>query len=91
MSIIAPLSLGLAGQLAGSGERTRIIARVSVIGFAGFLLAPATMGWMAELASLRVAFGMIAVILLIIPFICARALLPLSSPSGGQVARIRGA
>ncbi len=90
VSIIAPLALGLAGQLAGSGERTRTIARVSVIGFAGFLLAPATMGWMAELASLRVAFGMIAVILLIIPLICARALRPLAPARGGQEGRISG-
>jgi hypothetical protein len=48
------------------------------------------MGWMAELASLRVAFGMIAVILLIIPLICARALLPLSPARGGQEGRITG-
>jgi hypothetical protein len=48
------------------------------------------MGWMAELASLRVAFGMIAVILLIIPLICARALRPLSPARGGQEGRISG-
>lgn len=85
VSIIAPLALGLAGQMAGAGERTRMIARVSVVGFAGFLLAPAMMGWMAELSSLRVAFLFIAAILLVIPLICARALRPIApKPSSGR-------
>lgn len=85
VSIIAPLALGLAGQMAGAGERTRMIARVSVVGFAGFLLAPAMMGWMAELSSLRVAFLFIAVILLVIPLICARALRPIApKPQSGH-------
>jgi predicted MFS family arabinose efflux permease len=36
--------------------RTEAISRVAVLGFAGFFLAPALMGFVSEIYGLRIAF-----------------------------------
>lgn len=74
VSVIAPLGLGLAGRRADVHSRTRVIARVSVIGFMGFFLAPTVMGYLAELASLRWAFTAVAGLVLLIPSVLVRRL-----------------
>ena len=63
ISVIGPMGLALAGRLAPPAVRTAMIARVAVIGFLGFFLAPALMGLGAGLFGLRWAFAGVAVLL----------------------------
>ena len=63
ISVIGPMGLALAGRLAPAGVRTAVIARVAVIGFLGFFVAPAAMGLGADLAGLRWAFAGVALLL----------------------------
>ncbi|MEL6585602.1 MAG: MFS transporter, partial [Pseudomonadota bacterium] len=66
VSVIGPMGLALAGRLARPDQRTAIIARVAIIGFLGFFLAPAAMGLGAELFGLRWAFACVALLLAVI-------------------------
>jgi MFS family permease len=61
VSCIVPLVFGLAGKSAtlGSGPA---IAAVSTVGYVGFLLVPPVIGFIAEAASLRWAFLLIALL-----------------------------
>ena len=63
ISVIGPMGLALAGRLAPPDRRTAVIARVAIIGFVGFFLAPALMGLGAQAAGLRWAFAGVAVLL----------------------------
>jgi hypothetical protein len=66
ISVIGPMGLALAGRLAAPAVRTAVIARVAVIGFLGFFLAPAMMGLASEAFGLRWAFAGVAVALAVI-------------------------
>ena len=63
ISVIGPMGLALAGKLVAPALRTAVIARVAVIGFLGFFLAPALMGLGSDLVGLRWAFAGVAVLL----------------------------
>ena len=63
ISVIGPMGLALAGRLAPAHVRTAVIARVAVIGFLGFFVAPALMGLASEAWGLRWAFACVAVLL----------------------------
>ncbi|UWQ20866.1 MFS transporter [Jannaschia sp. W003] len=63
ISVIGPMGLALAGRLSAGSQRTAVIARVAVIGFLGFFLAPALMGLGSEAFGLRWAFAAVAVLL----------------------------
>ncbi|KIT14451.1 MFS transporter [Jannaschia aquimarina] len=63
ISVIGPMGLALAGRLAPPALRTAVIARVAIIGFLGFFVAPAAMGLGAEAFGLRWAFAGVAVLL----------------------------
>lgn len=63
ISVIGPMGLALAGRLTPAGMRTAVIARVAVIGFLGFFVAPALMGLGAQAVGLRWAFACVAVLL----------------------------
>ena len=63
ISVVGPMGLALAGRLAAPGHRTAVIARVAVIGFLGFFLAPALMGLGAQAFGLRWAFACVALLL----------------------------
>lgn len=63
ISVIGPMALALAGRLAPRARRTAVIARVAVIGFLGFFIAPALMGLASEAFGLRWAFASVAVLL----------------------------
>jgi MFS family permease len=56
ISVIGPLGLALVGQKVPDHLRTEAISRVAVLGFAGFFLAPALMGFVSEIYGLRIAF-----------------------------------
>ncbi len=66
ISVIGPMGLALAGRLTRPGQRTAVIARVAVIGFAGFFIAPALMGLGSQAFGLRWAFACVAVLLMLI-------------------------
>ncbi|PWJ22415.1 MFS transporter [Jannaschia seohaensis] len=63
VSVIGPMGLALAGRLSPAHKRTAVIARVAIIGFTGFFLAPALMGLGAEAFGLRWAFAGVALLL----------------------------
>ncbi len=63
ISVIGPMGLALTGRLAAPRLRTAAIARVAVIGFMGFFIAPAMMGLGAQAFGLRWAFAGVAILL----------------------------
>jgi MFS family permease len=66
ISVIAPTALNIVGERVGIADRTLVIARVSIIGFAGFFLGPPVIGLLAEFHGLRVAFATVGCFLLMI-------------------------
>ncbi|SDY63078.1 Major Facilitator Superfamily protein [Jannaschia faecimaris] len=66
ISVIGPMGLALTGRLAPPALRTAAIARVAVIGFLGFFIAPALMGLGAQAFGLRWAFACVALLLAVI-------------------------
>lgn len=68
-SVIAPLALALAGQMAVPGRRTLAVSRVAMIGYIGFFIGPPLMGFVSQGFGLRIAFAMAALILLLIPLV----------------------
>jgi MFS family permease len=66
VSVIAPMGLALAGRLAPPALRTVAIARVAVLGFVGILVGPALMGVVADAASLRWSFAVVAALLVLL-------------------------
>ncbi len=58
---VVPLSYSAAGR-ATSVSPGVALALVSTIGFLGFLLGPPLIGFLAQLFTLRVAFGMVAIV-----------------------------
>ena len=77
ISVIGPMGLALVGKLVSPRERTKAISRVAVIAFSGFFFAPVLMGFASEWFGLRVAFGLVAVVLL------------LTIPLAGGIARMQ--
>jgi len=63
ISVIGPMGLALAGRLSPADRRTAVIARVAIIGFLGFFVAPAAMGLGAGIFGLRWAFASVALLL----------------------------
>ncbi|MEO0484804.1 MAG: MFS transporter [Pseudomonadota bacterium] len=64
VSVIGPLGLALIGRMVPARLRTEAIAKVAVMGFSGFFIAPVLMGTISELTSLRVAYAVVAVAVL---------------------------
>jgi len=85
ISVIGPMGLALAGRMVAPHRRSQAIARVAVIAFCAFLIAPVLMGGVSEAFGLRAAFGAVAVLLLmILPPVLAlrrRAAAPLAVPA----------
>lgn len=67
VSVIGPLGIAAAGRMAPPQHRTRAVARVAVIGFLGFFVAPAVMGGISALWGLRISFVAVALILCALP------------------------
>lgn len=64
ISVLAPTALSVAGRLAAPAVRAHVIAQATVIGYLGFFLGPGMLGLLAELAGLRLAYGVVALALL---------------------------
>jgi MFS family permease len=71
LSILVPLAFGAAGRAPGMAPGAAIAA-VATVGYFGFLAAPPTIGFLAELFTLRGAFGLLLALLLLI-FVLAPA------------------
>jgi MFS family permease len=71
VSVIAPMALALVGRNARDSERTKAISRAAVIGFTGFFIGPPTIGFISEATSLRVAFTLVAFLLILVPLMLA--------------------
>jgi MFS family permease len=63
ISIIAPAALGMAGRSVAPANRGSAIATVSVIGYTGFFVGPAILGFVAEHYGIAIALGTVALIL----------------------------
>ncbi|WP_420860990.1 MFS transporter [Algirhabdus cladophorae] len=72
VSVIGPIGLAILGQLVPEHARVRAVSRAAVIGFAGFFIAPMVMGLISESHGLRIAFGCVAaLVLLVLPLVKA--------------------
>lgn len=69
VSVVAPLALSIAGQSADEAGRARAVAFAAMISYGGFFLGPPVMGLLAEFTGLRMAFGMVALALLVVPLV----------------------
>jgi MFS family permease len=78
-SVLAPTVLALAGGAAVSSERATVIGSVTTLMYLGFLVGPAVVGGLAEVASLRISLGgvgavslLLALLFLIVPLPAGR-------------------
>lgn len=65
ISVVGPMGIALAGRQSAAAQRVDAIARAAVMGFAGFFVAPAIMGWVSAASSLRMAFALMALLMLL--------------------------
>jgi len=72
VSVVVPTALSVAGRLSLPGQRSHAIARATVLGYLGFFLGPPVLGLTAELAGLRLAYGLVALALVAGLFLRAR-------------------
>jgi len=63
ISVVVPTALAVAGRLSLPGQRSHAIARATMLGYLGFFLGPPILGLTAELAGLRLAYGLVALAL----------------------------
>ncbi len=71
VSSVVPLAYGLAGQ-SKTMPAGQALAAVSSLGFLGFLIAPPMIGFISQGYSLRLAFGLIAVMGLAVAFLSGK-------------------
>ncbi|MCU4654831.1 MFS transporter [Roseibacterium sp. SDUM158016] len=69
MSVVGPMALALVGRIVPPSRRTAAVARVNVIGFGAFLLAPVLMGQLSDAYGLRVAFAVVGGTALVAPLL----------------------
>jgi MFS family permease len=62
ISMVAPALFARAGRLAGPAGRGAAIARVTSIGYTGFIIGPALVGLLAQATDLRTAIGTLALL-----------------------------
>lgn len=68
VSVIGPLGLAIVGRIVKPHLRTEAISKVAVLGFSGFFFAPVLMGLVSEAYGLRIAFGCVgALVLMVVP------------------------
>jgi MFS family permease len=67
MSVVGPMALALTGRIVPPSRRTAALARVNVMGFGAFLLAPVVMGQVSDAYGLRIAFAVVGALALLAP------------------------
>ncbi|MFZ5962097.1 MFS transporter [Thalassococcus sp. BH17M4-6] len=73
VSVVAPMAFAWIGRLVPARHRTHAIARISVVGYAGFFIGPPMMGFLSEGFGLQASFSAVSLLLLVVPL----ALVPL--------------
>ena len=63
VSVVAPLTLALAGRAVPARLRLAVISRVSVLGYGAFFIGPPLMGLVAQGLSLSTAFACVGVLI----------------------------
>jgi MFS family permease len=73
-SVLAPTIISVAGRAAASHERATVIGSLTTLMYLGFLVGPAAVGGIAELATLRISLAAVAALalLLALPFAVVR-------------------
>lgn len=64
VAVVVPTANSLIGRTVPNDQRASAIARAWMIGFTGFFIGPPIMGIVSQTMSLRMAFGLIAVLVL---------------------------
>jgi MFS family permease len=72
LSNLVPLSFSAAGNVGGLGAGPGIAA-VATVGYMGFFTGPALIGFIAELASLRLALAGVVVLAALVPLLARKA------------------
>lgn len=80
-SVLAPTIIGVAGRAAAPRERATVVGSVTTLMYLGFLVGPALVGGLAELATLRASLLGVAALALLLAFLCAVVRLP--KPAAG--------
>jgi MFS family permease len=75
-SVLAPTIIGVAGRAAAPRERATVVGSVTTLMYLGFLIGPAVVGGLAELATLRTSLAGVAALALLLAFLCAVVPLP---------------
>ena len=68
-SVLAPTILGLAGAAAARSERATVIGSTTTLMYLGFLLGPAVVGVLADVADLRISLGTVGVLGILLAFL----------------------
>ena len=71
VSVVAPMAFSYVGRHVSDRVRTAAIARISVIGYAGFFIGPPIMGFVSEGFGLATSFAVMGVALLLVTCILA--------------------
>jgi MFS family permease len=73
-SVLAPTIISVAGRAAAPHERATVIGSLTTLMYLGFLVGPAAVGGVAELATLRISLAAVAALalLLALPFAFVR-------------------
>jgi MFS family permease len=75
-SVCAPTIVSVAGRAAGPHERATVIGSVTTFMYLGFLIGPAAVGGLAELATLRSSLGAVAALALLLGLLFVVVRLP---------------
>ena len=69
VSVVVPLAMAIVGRMVPHAHRVAAIGRASIIGYGAFLVGPSLIGLTSDVFGLRVAFLVIAALLMVVPAI----------------------
>jgi MFS family permease len=75
-SVCAPTLVSLAGRAAAARERATVVGSLTTLMYLGFLVGPAAVGGLAEVATLRASLGAVAGLGMLLSFLFAVVRLP---------------
>jgi MFS family permease len=81
-SVLAPTIISVAGRAARPQERATIVGSVTTLMYLGFLVGPAAVGGLAQLETLPISLGAVAVLAVLLAVLCAVVRLPEPRRSG---------
>jgi MFS family permease len=75
-AVCAPTIVSIAGRAAAPHERATVVGSVTTLMYLGFLVGPAAVGGLAELATLRISLGSVAALAFLLTLLFAVVRLP---------------